>query len=126
MGIGGICFGFCIRMAAPREEFDFIVAARELIAADSVSSNGNLRAVQVLERLISTHWSDSLESYRMEETEALGARHCNLIVYPRGAPPQDNALLLVTHTDTVASGPLELWTETNPWQLKVAPDGDTL
>ena len=31
--------------------FDLLAAARDLIAADSVSSNGNLKAVAVLERI---------------------------------------------------------------------------
>ena len=48
----------------------------------------------------------------------------NLIVHQKGARPKDGGLLLVTHTDTVGAGPLDLWTETNPWQLK--QDGDKL
>lgn len=101
-------------------EFDLLAAARDLIGADSVSANGNLKAVEVLERI--AH-SLGLESYR-QEAHALGKPQANLIVHPRGAPPKDGSLLLVTHTDTVGSGPLDLWTETNPWVLK--QDGDTL
>lgn len=101
-------------------DFDLLAAARDLIAADSVSANGNLKALEVLEGI--AH-SLGLESYR-QEAEALGTQHANLIVHPKGAPPQDGSLLLVTHTDTVGPGPLELWTKTNPWTL--AQEGDTL
>lgn len=101
-------------------EFDLLAAARDLIAADSVSANGNLRAVEVLERIAR---SLGLETFR-QEARALGVPQANLIVHPKGGPPKDGALLLVTHTDTVGAGPLDLWTETNPWQLK--QDGDTL
>src|SRR5690625_2896881 len=101
-------------------EFDFWAAARDLIAVDSVSANGNIRAVEVLEGVARTL---GLESFR-QEAEALGAPQANLIVHPRGAPPRDGGLLLVTHTDTVGPGPQELWTKTDPFTLK--REGDTL
>ncbi len=101
-------------------DFDLLSAASDLIAADSVSANGNLRAVEVLEGVAHRL---GLETYR-QEAEALGTSHANLIVHPRGAPPRDGSLLLVTHTDTVGSGPLDLWTKTNPWVL--AREDDTL
>jgi acetylornithine deacetylase/succinyl-diaminopimelate desuccinylase-like protein len=101
-------------------ELDLIAAARDLIAANSVSARGNLAAIAVLERIAA---SLGLDSYR-DEADALGTRHANLVVFPRGAPPEGGGLLLVTHTDTVGSGPRELWTETDPWTLK--QDGDVL
>ncbi|HEY0841012.1 MAG TPA: M20/M25/M40 family metallo-hydrolase [Vulgatibacter sp.] len=101
-------------------DFDLLAAARDLIAADSVSARGNLRAVEVLERVAA---GLGLEGYR-QDADALGTRHANLIVHPKGAQPRDGSLLLVTHTDTVGSGPLDLWTKTNPWVL--AQDDDTL
>jgi len=101
-------------------DFDLLAAARDLIAADSVSARGNLRAVAVLEEVAR---SLGLESFR-QEAKALGTDHANLIVHPKGARPRDGSLLLVTHTDTVGSGPLDLWTETDPWKLK--QDGDKL
>lgn len=101
-------------------EFDLLAAARDLIAADSVSANGNLRAVEVLEGVARTL---GLESFR-QEAVALGAPQANLIVHPKGARPRDGGLVLVTHTDTVGSGPLDLWTKTNPWQL--LQEDDTL
>jgi acetylornithine deacetylase/succinyl-diaminopimelate desuccinylase-like protein len=101
-------------------DFDLLAAARDLIAADSVSANGNLRAVEVLEGVAKRL---GLETYRQEAT-ALGAPQANLIVHPKGAPPRDGGLLLVTHTDTVGPGPLDLWTKTNPWVLE--QEGDTL
>lgn len=101
-------------------EFDLLAAARDLVGADSVSANGNLKAVEVLERIAR---GLGLETFR-QEAHALGVPQANLIVHPRGGRPRDGGLLLVTHTDTVGSGPLDLWTETNPWRLK--QDGDTL
>lgn len=101
-------------------EFDYWAAARDLIAANSVSANGNLRAVEVLEGVARTL---GLETFR-QEAEALGAPQANLIVHPKGAPPRDGCLLLVTHTDTVGPGPLDLWTKTDPFTLK--REGDTL
>jgi len=100
--------------------FDLLSAARDLIAANSVSAHGNLEAVAVLEGIAHAL---GLESYR-QEAVALGVPQANLIVHPKGAPPKNGGLLLVTHTDTVGAGPLDLWTETNPWVLK--QDGDTL
>lgn len=102
--------------------FDLLAAARDLIAADSVSAHGNLRALAVLEAVAHGF---GLETYR-QEAEALGTKQANLIVHPAGAPPRDGGLLLVTHTDTVGPGPRELWTETDPFTLKLADDGDTL
>lgn len=101
-------------------DFDLLAAARDLIAADSVSARGNLRAVAVLERIAA---GLGLESYR-QEAHALGTAQANLVVHPKGAPPRDGCLLLVTHTDTVGPGPLDLWTRTDPWALK--QEGDTL
>lgn len=101
-------------------DFDLLQAARDLIAADSVSAHGNLRAVEVLERIAR---SLGLETKR-QEAVALGAPQANLIVHHRNAPPGDGGLLLVTHTDTVGPGPLDLWTRTDPWTLK--QEGDTL
>lgn len=102
--------------------FDLLAAARDLIAADSVSAHGNLRALAVLERVAHGF---GLETYR-QEAEALGTKQANLVVHPAGAPPRDGGLLLVTHTDTVGAGPRELWTETDPFTLKLSDDGDTL
>ncbi len=102
--------------------FDLLAAARDLIAADSVSAHGNLRALAVLERVAHGF---GLETYR-QEAEALGTKQANLVVHPAGAPPRDGGLLLVTHTDTVGPGPRELWTETDPFTLKLADNGDTL
>lgn len=101
-------------------DFDWLAAARELIAAESVSASGNERAIRVLER---TAASLGLQSFR-QSTEALGVPQHNLVVHHPGHPPKDGGLLLVTHTDTVAAGPLELWTKTNPWVLH--QEGDAL
>jgi acetylornithine deacetylase/succinyl-diaminopimelate desuccinylase-like protein len=101
-------------------DLDLLAAARDLVAANSVSARGNLEAVAVLERLAAQL---GLDSYR-QEAEALGTRHANLVVHARGAPPRGGGLLLVTHTDTVGPGPRELWTKTDPWTLAV--EGDVL
>ncbi len=101
-------------------DFDLLAAARDLIAADSVSAHGNARAIEVLARI--AHGL-GLETVR-HEAEALGVPQTNLVVHPKGAPPRDGGLLLVTHTDTVSPGPLDLWTETDPFVLK--QDGDVL
>jgi len=101
-------------------DFDLLSAARDLIAADSVSAHGNLRAVEVLENVARTL---GLETFR-QEAVALGVPQANLIVHHRGVRPRDGGLLLVTHTDTVGPGPLDLWTKTNPFEL--LQEGDTL
>jgi len=49
-------------------DFDLLSAARDLIAADSVSAHGNLRAVEVLENVARTL---GLETFR-QEAVALG------------------------------------------------------
>ena len=101
-------------------DFDWLATARELIAAESVSASGNERAVRVLERVAA---SLGLQSFR-QSTEALGVPQHNLVVHHVGHPPSDGGLLLVTHTDTVGAGPLELWTKTDPWVLH--QEGDVL
>src|SRR5690606_27900151 len=95
-------------------DFDLLSAARDLIAADSVSAHGNLRAVEVLENVARTL---GLETFR-QEAVALGVPQANLIVHHRGVRPRDGGLLLVTHTDTVGPGPLDRWTKTNPLELQ--------
>jgi hypothetical protein len=73
-------------------EFDLLAAARDLIAADSVSANGNLRAVAVLETVAK---GLGLETYR-QEAMALGVPQANLSEHPKGAPPRDGSILAIS------------------------------
>ncbi|MHB8420283.1 MAG: M20 family metallopeptidase [Myxococcales bacterium] len=98
--------------------FDLIQAASDLIAADTVSSRGNLAVVPVVAELVQAC------GLGLEILPAAGSiRDANLLVSLPGAPTRE-PLLFVTHTDTVPPGPLEAWTKTSPWQAKV--DGDRL
>jgi acetylornithine deacetylase/succinyl-diaminopimelate desuccinylase-like protein len=92
--------------------------AKALIAADTVSHKGTSAAVEVLAPL----YREAGLSVTIQEEQRDGARHQNLFgEYPG---KDSGGLLLVTHLDTVDPGPLELWTQTNPYQL--AQKGDTL
>jgi acetylornithine deacetylase/succinyl-diaminopimelate desuccinylase-like protein len=101
--------------------FDLIRAATDLIAADTVSAKGNLPVVGVVRGLCEQ------VGLKLEvlPAEVNGVGHANLLAsFPTAAPAasEDEALLLVTHTDTVGPGPLEHWTETSPWTAKLAGD----
>ena len=109
----------------------FMDRARALIAADSVSARGNLAAAAVLEPLYA---EAGLQVVRQEFRESIDgapvADHVNLLAGPGGEGPWSTpeararlaagevpesargGVLLVTHTDTVPTGPLERWTET--------------
>ena len=97
---------------------EFLDAARRLIAADSVTDRGNLRAVEVVEPLC--HAAGLVT--RRQTAPDTGERDANLLAGPArvdpGAPPP---LLLVTHLDTVEPGPRERW-RTDPFTLTI--DGD--
>ena len=99
--------------------FDLLAAARDLVAADTVSGRGNLAIVPVVTGLAA---QVGLPLEVLPETIA-GIRHANLLVRLPGAPDRE-PLLLVTHTDTVDAGPTERWTATAPWTLRA--DGDHL
>lgn len=94
----------------------FMAAARALIAADSVTERGNLRAVEVLEPICR---DASLEPARLASRETPD-RDANLLAGPGGGssgPP----MLLVTHLDTVDPGPRDRW-RTDPFTLAVEGD----
>ena len=112
--------------------------ARALVAADSVSARGNFAAAAVLEPLYA---EAGLRVVRQEFRESIDgapvADHVNLLAGPGGDGPWSapeaqarlaagevpesarGGVLLVTHTDTVPTGPRERWTETggNPHAL---------
>lgn len=97
---------------------DFMEAARRLIAADSVTHRGNLRAVEVLEPLCR---AAGLEARRLPAPDSAD-RDANLLAGPGGGREATGSpLLLVTHLDTVDAGPRELW-RTDPFTLTVRGD----
>ncbi len=96
--------------------FNIIAAARDLVAADTVSARGNAAVIPVVTRLAG---ACGLPVELLPE----GPRNANLLIRLPGAPARD-PLLFVTHTDTVDAGPRERWTATDPWTLRV--DGDRL
>ena len=107
----------------------FLESARALIRADSVSAAGNQAALAVLEPLYA---KAGLPTRRFEWRESIDgapeSQHANLLAGPGGLASESESrallegeslparaqdgLLLVTHTDTVPTGPLERWTET--------------
>jgi acetylornithine deacetylase/succinyl-diaminopimelate desuccinylase-like protein len=88
-------------------------AARSLIAARSVSDEGNLPAVEVLEG----RWRSLGVPTRRLPSPDTPDRDANLLAGPIGPATSDLApLLLVTHLDTVAPGPREHW-RTDPFEL---------
>lgn len=98
---------------------DLIAAAQQLIAADTVSAHGNLAIVAPLKG----YAAQLGLSLRVLEADVDGVRHANLLFEIPGGTTAD-PLLLLTHTDTVAPGPLDRWTQTTPFAAKL--DGDKL
>lgn len=92
----------------------FLERARRLIAADTVSDHGNLAALPVLEEACA---EAGLASRRQPSFDTPD-RDANLLAGPGGGDGAGDPLLLVTHTDTVAPGPRELW-RTDPFSLVV-------
>lgn len=93
----------------------FLTAARALVAADSVTDHGNLRAVEVLEPLCV---EAGLVPRRLAAPDT-GDRDANLLAGPGGsAPDGELPLLLVTHLDTVEPGPRARW-RTDPFELAI-------
>ena len=94
-----------------------MAAAKELIAIDTVSAHGNLELVPVLTARAA---QVGLELRIFEEQDA-GTTHANFLFCVPGGPPADT-LLLLTHTDTVAPGPEDRWTETKPFEPRLVGD----
>jgi acetylornithine deacetylase/succinyl-diaminopimelate desuccinylase-like protein len=102
----------------------FLDAARALVRADTVSANGTRAAVDALAPL---YEAAGLPLRRQVVREGT-VEHVNALAGPGGmgsgaADPSrtgvPGGLLLVTHLDTVPSGPREAWTKTggDPWAL---------
>ncbi len=91
----------------------WIDTARALIAADTSPGHGTRAAAEILAPL-----------YRAAgltvQVDPVGDDDINVIA---SRPESGDALLLVTHLDTVPTGPKELWTRGDPHTLTV--DGDT-
>ncbi len=99
--------------------FDLLLAARDLVAADTISAGGNAAIVPVVARLCE---ATGLE-LRIFERELSGVRQANLLVSLPGGETRD-PLLFVTHTDTVPPGDPARWTKSPPFVAKV--EGDLL
>src|ERR1700722_19603202 len=95
--------------------FDLLAAASELIAIDSVSAHGNLALLPTL-KVCARRVGLELQIF---EEEAAGTTHANLLFRVPGAPTAE-PLLLLTHTDTVAPGPTDRWTESGPFEPKLS------
>ncbi len=96
---------------------DLLALCRDLIAADTVSHKGTAAAVQVLRPL----YEQAGLQVVVQEERRNGVSQQNL--FGRYDAPE-SGLLLVTHLDTVDTGPLEMWTQTDPHRLQ--QDGDVL
>ncbi|HEY2029789.1 MAG TPA: M20/M25/M40 family metallo-hydrolase [Myxococcales bacterium] len=85
----------------------FLQLAKKLIAADTVSANGTLGAVEVLQGL---YEHAGLPTRR----QVVDGIHVNLLAGPGGDAQGPGGVLLVTHLDTVPAAPG--W-QTDPWTL---------
>lgn len=93
----------------------FEANARALIAARSVSEDGNLPALDVLEPLCR---EAGLATQRVPSPDT-PERDANLLAGPGGgSTAQGEPLLLVTHTDTVSPDPISAW-RTDPFAFTV-------
>src|SRR3954462_5044021 len=99
----------------------FLDAARALVRADTVSANGTRAAVDALAPL----YEAAGLALRRQVVRESAVEHVNAPAGPGGAVADPSrthvpgGLLLVTHLDTVPSGPREAWTKTgsDPWAL---------
>ncbi|TMB37867.1 MAG: M20 family metallopeptidase [Deltaproteobacteria bacterium] len=109
----------------------FLDAARALVRADTVSAHGTRAAVDALAPL----YEAAGLALRRQVVREGSVEHVNALAGPGGtgsgaADPSrtevPGGLLLVTHLDTVPSGPPEAWTRTagDPWAL--TEEGGTL
>jgi acetylornithine deacetylase/succinyl-diaminopimelate desuccinylase-like protein len=102
----------------------FLDAARALVRADTVSANGTQGAVDALAPL----YEAAGLALRRQVVREGPVEHVNALAGPggTGSGAADPSLLLVTHLDTVPSGPREAWTATagDPWAL--TEDGGVL
>ncbi|MGZ6124275.1 MAG: M20/M25/M40 family metallo-hydrolase [Myxococcales bacterium] len=87
----------------------FLELARGLIAADTVSAKGTRQAADLLQSL----WEHTGLPVRRQVVEEI---HVNVLGGPGGEAKGPGGVLLVTHLDTVAPGPLDRW-EGDPWTL---------
>ena len=99
--------------------FDLLSAAKTLIAVDTVSAHGNLGLREPLQG----YAQQTGLTLRVLETPLAGVTHANYL-FERPGSTGAEPLLLLTHTDTVPTGPLDRWTETGPFAARV--DGDKL
>jgi acetylornithine deacetylase/succinyl-diaminopimelate desuccinylase-like protein len=96
--------------------FDLLQAAGALIAADTVSDRGNLPAVPLLCSLARD------VGMLAEVIPAAGSPQNANVFFRLDGDPRDTTLLLLTHTDTVAPGPLDAWSVTPPFQALLKDD----
>src|SRR3954452_24563149 len=87
----------------------FLELARQLIGANTVSTQGTRQAADLLAGL----WEHAGLQVRRQVVEGI---HVNLLGGPGGEAAGPGGVLLVTHLDTVPPGPLEKW-RGDPWIL---------
>jgi acetylornithine deacetylase/succinyl-diaminopimelate desuccinylase-like protein len=83
--------------------------AAQLTAANTVSVNGTRQAADLLQPL----WEHAGLAVRRQVVDGI---HVNLLGGPGAGASGRGGVLLVTHLDTVPSGPLEKW-QSDPWTL---------
>src|SRR5438477_10107823 len=87
----------------------FLSLARQLIAANTVSATGTRQAADLLQPL----WEHAGLRVRRQVADEV---HVNVLGGPGGGTSGPGGVLLVTHLDTVPSGPRERW-QSDPWTL---------
>src|SRR3954467_11158337 len=87
----------------------FLELARQLIGANTVSTQGTRQAADLLAGL----WEHAGLQVRRQVVEGI---HVNVLGGPGGDASGPGGVLLVTHLDTVPPGPLERWNG-DPWTL---------
>ena len=99
---------------------DFTLAAKELIAVNTISENGNEELVPLLRGLLQGMGM----SITIQRQEMHGIEHANLIA-STGADTA-GGLLLGSHVDTVDPGDTDLWTECNEDPFNAVVRGDRI
>lgn len=99
---------------------DFILAAKELIAVNTVSENGNEEIIPLLRGLLQGMGM----SLTVQRAEMAGVEHANLL--GSAGVEIGGGLLLGAHVDTVDPGDTDLWTECGEDPFNAVVRGDRI
>lgn len=100
------------RRSSPSSWLPPVEWMEKIIRLDSVTDRSNQPVVEFVRPLLEAAGL----TVRLHEVKEKGVRFFNVVAH-NGSLSHPNLLALHTHLDTVAPGPLDLWTKGNPFSL---------